>query len=303
VALKKKKVEAPQGKPVVSRIPIPVSDTALVIDLPDGQKLVVGNMTHGTVIEVATWRGTGRPDSRTNRMMLGMTNAELEETLQEENAEPTKVEASFTLAQQILNPVVAGFKWLFNFKDYDVKGMAKTLKSLRESEKTKPVVIEEELTVDPVQIVPVTPITPAAPTTPLPPVKPVIPVESAISPELPTIKSEPKAKFSKIKISIPKLPKLPKLPKISAPSKLSKSHKPSFIASSIASITPISKSSKSEEADIEAWLDNLMAKSNTSKPSAVSRSTITNITPKSTTKKKSNAKKAAVNTKKAKPKR
>jgi len=300
VALKKKKVEAPQGKPVVSRIPIPVSDTALVIDLPDGQKLVVGNMTHGTVIEVATWRGTGRPDSRTNRMMLGMTNAELEETLQEQNAEPTKIEASLTLAQQILNPVVAGFKWLFNFKDYDVKGMAKTLKSLRESEKTKPVVIEEELTVDPVQIVPVTPITPAAPATPLPPVKPVIPVESAISPELPTTKSEPKAKFSKIKISIPKLPK------ISAPSKtskLSKSHKPSFIASSISSITQTSKSSKSEEADIEAWLDKLMAKSDMSKPSAVSKSTITNITPKSTTKKKSTAKKAPVNTKKAKPKR
>ena len=303
MALKKKKVEAPQGKPVVSRIPIPVSDTALVIDLPDGQKLVVGNMTHGTVIEVATWRGTGRPDSRTNRMMLGMTNAELEETLQEQNAEPTKIEASLTLAQQILNPVVAGFKWLFNFKDYDVKGMAKTLKSLRESERTKPVVIQDEPTVDPVQIVPVTPIAPAAPAapaTPLPPVKPVIPVESAISPELPTTKSEPKAKFSKIKISIPKLPK------ISAPSKtskLSKSHKPSFIASSISSITQTSKSSKSEEADIEAWLDKLMAKSDMSKPSAVSKSTITNITPKSTTKKKSTAKKAPVNTKKAKPKR
>jgi hypothetical protein len=35
-------------------------------------------MEHGTVIEVATWRGTGRPDSRTNRLMLGMSNAEEE---------------------------------------------------------------------------------------------------------------------------------------------------------------------------------------------------------------------------------
>lgn len=52
------------------------SQPPLVVDLPDGQKLVVGNLDPGTVVEVATWRGTGRPDSRTNRLMLGVTNAE-----------------------------------------------------------------------------------------------------------------------------------------------------------------------------------------------------------------------------------
>ena len=61
-------------EPVVSSIPVPPSDSALVIDLPDGQKLLVGKIETGTVIEVATWRGTGRPDSRTNRLMLGMSN-------------------------------------------------------------------------------------------------------------------------------------------------------------------------------------------------------------------------------------
>lgn len=61
--------------PQVSNLPLPKSDTPLVIDLPDGQKLVVGKMQTGTVIEVATWRGTGRPDSRTNRMMLGVSVA------------------------------------------------------------------------------------------------------------------------------------------------------------------------------------------------------------------------------------
>jgi hypothetical protein len=64
--------------PVVTSLPLPSSDSVLVIDLPDGQKLLVGKMEHGTVIEVATWRGTGRPDSRTNRLMLGMSNAEEE---------------------------------------------------------------------------------------------------------------------------------------------------------------------------------------------------------------------------------
>jgi len=62
--------------PVVTSLPLPSSDSVLVIDLPDGQKLLVGKMNHGTVIEVATWRGTGRPDSRTNRLMLGMSSSD-----------------------------------------------------------------------------------------------------------------------------------------------------------------------------------------------------------------------------------
>ncbi|CAB4875823.1 unannotated protein [freshwater metagenome] len=60
--------------PVVTDIPLKNTDTPLVIDLPDGQKLVVGKLTTGSVIEVATWRGTGRPDSRTSRLMLGMSD-------------------------------------------------------------------------------------------------------------------------------------------------------------------------------------------------------------------------------------
>ena len=68
----KKKVE--KSEPKISNIPVPISDNPLVVDLPDGQKLILGKLTPGHVIEVATWRGTGRPDSRTNRLMLGMTD-------------------------------------------------------------------------------------------------------------------------------------------------------------------------------------------------------------------------------------
>lgn len=50
-----------------------------MIDLPDGQKIVVGKMTQGSVIEVATWRGVGRPDSRTSRLMLGMGSGNVNE--------------------------------------------------------------------------------------------------------------------------------------------------------------------------------------------------------------------------------
>lgn len=52
-------------------LPSNPGEPALIVDLPDGQKLIVGEIEAGTVIEVATWRGTGRPDSRTNRMLLG----------------------------------------------------------------------------------------------------------------------------------------------------------------------------------------------------------------------------------------
>jgi len=70
-----KKESLPEA-PVVTTLPLPNSDNAMVIDLPDGQKLVVGKMETGTVIEVATWRGTGRPDSRTTRLMLGVSSQE-----------------------------------------------------------------------------------------------------------------------------------------------------------------------------------------------------------------------------------
>lgn len=70
------KKEEPSQEPKLSNIPMPASENSLVIDLPDGQKLVVGNLDSGSVIEVATWRGTGRPDSRTSRLMLGMSTAQ-----------------------------------------------------------------------------------------------------------------------------------------------------------------------------------------------------------------------------------
>ena len=65
--------------PTVAKLPLPLTDSALVIDLPDGQKIVVGKMTQGSVIEVATWRGVGRPDSRTSRLMLGVGSGNVDE--------------------------------------------------------------------------------------------------------------------------------------------------------------------------------------------------------------------------------
>jgi hypothetical protein len=79
--------ESEKTTPKVSKLPLPISDSPLVIDLPDGQKIVVGKMTQGSVIEVATWRGVGRPDSRTSRLMLGMGSGNVNEDTEEENSQ------------------------------------------------------------------------------------------------------------------------------------------------------------------------------------------------------------------------
>jgi hypothetical protein len=46
-----------------------------VVDLPDGQKLYVGDLEEGMALEVATWRGIGEPDSRVARMIIAATRA------------------------------------------------------------------------------------------------------------------------------------------------------------------------------------------------------------------------------------
>jgi hypothetical protein len=96
--------------PVVSKIPLPVSQTPLVIDLPDGQKLVIGEMSPGAVIEVATWRGTGRPDSRTSRLMLGMSSGQPE--LAEESETPAKTGTEISIGKQKIR--IPKFKWRLN---------------------------------------------------------------------------------------------------------------------------------------------------------------------------------------------
>ena len=103
-------------KPIVSRVPLPVSDSALVIDLPDGQKLVIGKMSQGTVIEVATWRGVGRPDSRTNRMMFGMSTAEIEEDSEGAGASSKVSLQPENLVTKIVNYPMAVVRWLFNIQ-------------------------------------------------------------------------------------------------------------------------------------------------------------------------------------------
>ena len=99
--------------PVVTSLPLPSSDSVLVIDLPDGQKLLVGKMAPGSVIEVATWRGTGRPDSRTNRLMLGMSNGENVEAAQDVQQEQVN-KLSFAYVLYIIRNIPPYLVLVFN---------------------------------------------------------------------------------------------------------------------------------------------------------------------------------------------
>lgn len=113
--------KTPQNNvPKVSKLPLPATDSPLVIDLPDGQKLVIGKMSQGSVIEVATWRGTGRPDSRTSRLMLGVSSnapTDAMDDTESDSATPAKpvapesgVERYVFLTQQFLLKVWNGLK-------------------------------------------------------------------------------------------------------------------------------------------------------------------------------------------------
>jgi len=51
---------------------------AASVELPEGHQLVLGELAPGTVVEIATWQGTGRPDETTNRFLLSASGPGLQ---------------------------------------------------------------------------------------------------------------------------------------------------------------------------------------------------------------------------------
>ena len=60
----------------------------LTIDLPHNQKLTIGQLKPNTIVEIATWRGTGAPDENSVRMLIGASLQNGEEMA----AENSKIE-------------------------------------------------------------------------------------------------------------------------------------------------------------------------------------------------------------------
>ena len=142
--------ESEKTTPKVSKLPLPISDSPLVIDLPDGQKIVVGKMTQGSVIEVATWRGVGRPDSRTSRLMLGMGNGNVNEDSESEQSQqagPARPPVS-RKPQGFAGVVFTIQHFIKNFNRINWSATAKALIQSLTSKKAKKVKSAKESTSD-----------------------------------------------------------------------------------------------------------------------------------------------------------
>lgn len=59
------------GSPAITALP---TGDEMVINLPEGQKVLLGKLPPGTIIEIASWRGTGPPDHQTARILLSTTS-------------------------------------------------------------------------------------------------------------------------------------------------------------------------------------------------------------------------------------
>jgi hypothetical protein len=130
----RKKIDPVEAK--VSKIPVELSDAPLVIDLPDGQKIILGKMQNGAVIEVATWHGTGRPDSRTNRFMIGMTSGDSVSPNQSDpkSSDPSPAKKTRSIDSKVALRKVDGFltlaKSLFNSLTLPLKNALNKTKEL-----------------------------------------------------------------------------------------------------------------------------------------------------------------------------
>jgi hypothetical protein len=80
---------------------------AASVELPEGHQLVLGELPPGTIVEVATWQGTGRPDETTNRFLLSASGQGLQrrERTSGKTASTNEIEAPTT--SELLAPVDA----------------------------------------------------------------------------------------------------------------------------------------------------------------------------------------------------
>lgn len=90
---------------------------AASLELPEGHQLVLGELAPGTVVEVATWQGTGRPDETTNRFLLSASGHGLQrrerptQDSQQENS-PREIPAPEKRSTQSQGSIGAGASYL-----------------------------------------------------------------------------------------------------------------------------------------------------------------------------------------------
>jgi len=80
----------------------------LTIDLPHNQKLTIGQLKPNTIVEIATWRGTGAPDENSVRMLIGASLQNGEEMAAENSKIENVIEAmeAEEYVAEVAEPVV-----------------------------------------------------------------------------------------------------------------------------------------------------------------------------------------------------
>lgn len=101
-------------------------------------------MTLGSVIEVATWRGVGRPDSRTSRLMLGMGSGNVNEDSDSGDNSQVQERKAPVKPKGFAGFIFSVQHFIKNFNRINWSGTAKALLSSATSKKSKKVAKPEQ---------------------------------------------------------------------------------------------------------------------------------------------------------------
>jgi hypothetical protein len=90
----RRKVEFKNHEP---QFPAPLEGYAATVELPEGHHVTIGELTPGTIVEVATWNGTGKPDESTKRFLISADGTGLTRRVApEQNQVAEKVQPEIT---------------------------------------------------------------------------------------------------------------------------------------------------------------------------------------------------------------
>jgi len=103
------------------QFPAPLEGYAATVELPEGHHVTIGELTPGTIVEVATWNGTGKPDESTKRFLIsadgnGLTRRTGGEQAQVENNPPAEITnqrpepMAVSNTQPISDPIFGGYR-------------------------------------------------------------------------------------------------------------------------------------------------------------------------------------------------
>jgi hypothetical protein len=121
----RRKVEFKNHEP---KFPAPLEGYAATVELPEGHHVTIGELTPGTIVEVATWDGTGKPDETTKRFLISADgNGLTRRTGVDQNQVENKPQAAITnnsyapnaisSTQPIADPIFGGYRDTENFRN------------------------------------------------------------------------------------------------------------------------------------------------------------------------------------------